>query len=165
MHASARILRDDAWQQAPATSQPRLARQRCPKPFTSAALGMRHFISTMLVVVGIIHLLPLSGVLGAERLAALYGISVAEPNLEILMRHRAVLFGLLGLFLIHAAFRPPLQLLALVAGAVSVISFLWLAWSVKGYNELVGRVVMADIAAAICLVLAGIARAHARKQG
>lgn len=127
--------------------------------------GMRHFVSTMLVVVGIIHLLPLAGVLGPDRLAALYGIGVAEPNIEILMRHRAVLFGVLGLFLTCAAFRPAWQLLALVAGTVSVASFLALAWSVKGYNELVGRVVMADIVAAVCLALAGVVYAYGRRKG
>lgn len=118
------------------------------------------FVSAMLIVVGAIHVLPLSGVLGAERLAALYGIGIAEPSLEILMRHRAVLFGLLGLFLIYAAFRPALQGLALLAGAVSVFSFLWLAGSGAGYNEQVGRVVAADIVAAACLALAGAARAY-----
>lgn len=50
---------------------------------------MRYLVSTMLVVVAVIHLLPLSGVLGPARLNALYGISFDEPNLEILMRHRA----------------------------------------------------------------------------
>ena len=60
----------------------------------------------MLVVVGIIHLLPLSGVLGAERLAALYGLPFAESYPAILMRHRAVLFGLLGLFFIFATSLP-----------------------------------------------------------
>lgn len=31
---------------------------------------------------------------------------VIEPNLEILMRHRAVLFGLIGAFMVFAAFKP-----------------------------------------------------------
>ncbi|MFN6169665.1 MAG: phosphopantetheine adenylyltransferase, partial [Burkholderiales bacterium] len=66
---------------------------------------MRHLVSAMLVVVAIIHLVPLSGLLGTERLAVLYGIQIEEPNLAILMRHRAVLFGLLGVFLLYAAFR------------------------------------------------------------
>lgn len=57
---------------------------------------MRYVVTVMLIVVAVIHLLPLSGVLSGERLAALYGIPFNEPNLEIVMRHRAVLFGLLG---------------------------------------------------------------------
>jgi hypothetical protein len=114
---------------------------------------VRYIVSAMLVVVAIIHLLPLSGVLSSERLAALYGISFNEPNLEIVMRHRAVLFGLLGAFLIYAAFQPAVQLLAFIAAFVSVVSFLWLAWSVGNYNENVGRVFTADIVALVCLVI------------
>ncbi len=114
---------------------------------------MQKIVSAMLIVVGVIHLLPLSGVLGAERLSALYGVSFAEPNVSILMRHRAVLFGLLGVFLLYAAFRPALQPLAFAAGFASVASFLWLAWSVGGYNPLLGRVVIADIVALVCLVI------------
>ena len=57
---------------------------------------MKHIASSMLVVVGLTHLLPLSGVLGAASLANLYGLQFNEANLEILMRYRAVLFGLLN---------------------------------------------------------------------
>lgn len=114
---------------------------------------MRYLVSVMLVIVGIIHLLPLSGVLSAERLTMLYGLSFSEPNLAILMRHRAALFGLLGLFFIFAAFRPSLQPLAFIGGFVSVMSFLWLAWSVGGYNAQVGRVFIADIVALVCLLV------------
>ena len=114
---------------------------------------MRHVVSAMLVVVGVIHLLPLSGVLGSERLAALYGLSFNEPSLAILMRHRAVLFGLLGLFFCFAAFQPAWQTIAFVAGFVSVVSFLWLARSIGGYNALVARVIMADIVAMVCLII------------
>lgn len=114
---------------------------------------MRYLISAMLVVVGIIHLLPVAGVVGSERLATLYGISFSDPNLAILMRHRAVLFGLLGLFFVIAAFRPELQPVAFGIGLVSVVSFLWLAWSVGGYNAQVARVVAADVIALACLVV------------
>lgn len=118
---------------------------------------MRYLLSVMLTVVGIIHLLPLTGVLGVSRLQALYGVTIDDPNLEILMRHRAVLFGILGAFLIYAAFRPGLQLAALIAGAVSVISFLVIAGMVNGYNTGIARVVTADIVAVVCLMIGAFA--------
>ena len=118
---------------------------------------MRYLLSVMLTVVGIIHLLPLTGVLGVPRLQALYGVTITDPNLEILTRHRAVLFGVLGAFLIYAAFRPGLQLAALITGAVSVISFLVIAGMIGGYNAGIARVVTADIVAVVCLLIGAFA--------
>jgi hypothetical protein len=115
---------------------------------------MRFILPIMLLVVGIIHILPLSGVLSAARLFELYGMTFDDPNLEILMRHRAVLFGLLGIFLICSAFMPSLQLPALIAGFLSVVSFLYLSYTVGGYNEQVNRIVIADKIALVCLVVA-----------
>jgi hypothetical protein len=126
---------------------------------------LRYLVSAALVVVAIIHLLPLSGLLGAERLVALYGLTFDEPNLAILMRHRAVLFGLLGLFFLIAAFRPELQGVALAGGFASVLSFLYLAWSVGNYNSQVGRVVLADVVALICLVAGLMAYLFVRREG
>ena len=117
---------------------------------------MRFILPIMLLVVGVIHILPLSGVLSASRLFDLYGISFEDPNLEILMRHRAVLFGLLGIFLICAIFIPNFQLAALIAGFVSVISFLYLSYSIGDYNDQVSRIVMADKVALVCLVIGSI---------
>lgn len=115
---------------------------------------MDKLISALLIVAGIIHLLPISGLLGAERLAALYGLSFSEPNLLILMRHRAVLFGLLGALLVWAAFRPALQPAAMLGGLASVLSFLLLAWASPGYNAALRKVVIADWVALACLVAA-----------
>jgi hypothetical protein len=121
-------------------------------------------ITGLLVIVGIIHLLPVSGVLGPERLSILYGVSINETNIEILMRHRAVLFGLLGAFLIYAAFKPALQSLALIAGFISVISFIAIAWSAGDYNDSVRKVVWADIVAIVALTIASVIYIINRKQ-
>lgn len=118
---------------------------------------MPYLVSTMLVVVGVIHLLPVMGALGADRLATLYGLAVDDPNLAILLRHRAILFGLLGLFLVYAAFKPALQRLAFIGGFVSVASFLAIAWQVGSYNPQVGRVVIADLVALGCLLVGVVA--------
>jgi hypothetical protein len=125
---------------------------------------MRLLISAMLVIVAVIHLLPLQGVLGPERLSALYGLEVAESNVEILLRHRAVLFGLFGLFFLVAALRPQLQAGAIVVGFASVVPFLVLAWTVGGYNAQVRRVVVADEVALACLVVAAGALWYLRRQ-
>ncbi len=118
---------------------------------------MNFVVKIALVFVGIIHLLPLSGVLGPERLAMLYGVTLDDPNLAILMRHRAVLFGMLGAFLIAAAWRPALQMSAFALGLVSVVSFLVLAYATGGYNAGVARVVTADLVALALLVAGAVA--------
>jgi hypothetical protein len=111
-------------------------------------------VSFLLAVVAVIHLLPLTGALGPQRLQTLYGLAFDEPNLLVLMQHRAVLFGLLGGFLVYAAFTPTLVPLALLAGLGSVVSFLGFALATPGHNALVARVVATDWLALACLLLA-----------
>lgn len=118
---------------------------------------MRFIVPSALLIVALIHVLPLVGVISAARVGSLYGIAVQEPNLEILLRHRAVLFGLLAGFLAYAAFQRPLHGLALAAGWVSVLAFLLLAWSVGGYNAALAVVVKADLLAAGVLAVATLA--------
>ena len=105
-----------------------------------------------MLVVAVIHLLPISGFVGVERLAVLYGVEIAGPDLEILMRHRAMLFGILGGFFAYAAYRPAFQPVAFVVAFVSIASFIFLALSVGGFNSDIGRVVIADIVALVCLL-------------
>jgi len=124
---------------------------------------MRLLVSAVLLVVALIHALPAIGALGAAKLSALYGISVAEPNLEILLRHRAVLFGLLAAFLAWAAFEPELHRLALIAGLVSVGSFMGATALVGQPNAALRRVFTVDVAALVLLLAAGIAHLRAAR--
>lgn len=114
---------------------------------------MRHLVSAGLLIAALIHLLPLAGALGPERLGTLYGLRFDEPNLQILMRHRAVLFGIVGGLLLAAIFMPSLRIAALVVGLVSVLSFLLLAWQIGGANAQIARVVMADWIALVALLI------------
>jgi hypothetical protein len=124
---------------------------------------MRFVVPVALLVVAAIHLLPLVRVINASKVATLYGIAVQDPNLEILMRHRALLFGLVAAFLAYAAFHPSLQRLALIAGSVSVVGFLALAVAVGNYNAALSVVVKADILAAVVLSIAVMV--HLRSDG
>jgi hypothetical protein len=94
--------------------------------------------------------------LGAATLESLYGVAFSDPNAVILMRHRAVLLGLVGLFLVYAAFRPAFQSAAFAGGLISVVSFLWLVGVSGGHNASLGRVIGADWLA-LGLLIVGIA--------
>jgi hypothetical protein len=118
--------------------------------------------AAMLAIVGIIHVIPFAGALRAANLTALYGVGFDDPNLAILMRHRAIQLGMLGLFLLYAAARPASYIAGLAAGIVSVTTFLWFAWSVGGYNALLGRVVAVDLMALVCLLVGAVACGYAR---
>lgn len=105
------------------------------------------------MVVAVFHLLPALGVLGHQKLLLIYGISFTDANALILMRDRAVLFGLLGVFMLAAAFVPKYQTAAFAAGLLSVGSFMWLAWSSGGTNPQIGNVFAVDVVVLLCLVL------------
>ena len=107
-----------------------------------------------LIVAGLIHFLPVTGVIGAEQLTSMYAMPFADPSLLILMRHRAVMLGLLGGFVLYGAFRPAMQVPAMALGTVSLASIVGLAWSTGGYNQALSRVVLADSIAVFCFVLA-----------
>ncbi len=124
---------------------------------------MRFVVPAVLLVVALIHALPLIGVVSAAKLSSLYGIAVQDSNLEILLRHRAVLFGLLAGFLAYAAFHRHLYNLALIAAWASVVAFLALAISVGNYNAALSTVVKADILALVLLIIA--TAVHLLKRG
>lgn len=111
-------------------------------------------ISGLMLVVAAVHLVPISGLFGVERLSALYGIEITDPNLEILMRHRAVLFGILGVFFGYAAFTPAVQPIAFAAAFASLASFFFLAFSVGEFSDSIRKIVIGDVVASVCLLAA-----------
>lgn len=115
---------------------------------------MELLIRIGLVGVGVIHLLPIAGVTGAAALGRLYGLTISDPNLLILLQHRAVLFAIVGLLQFAAVFRVEWRPLALAVGAVSILSFLLVALWVGSYNAAIARVVWADVLALVLLAVA-----------
>jgi hypothetical protein len=71
------------------------------------------------------------------------------------MRHRAVLFAIVGLFLLLSVFKSDYQPLAILIGLISVVSFLLLSWSTEGLNPEMSRVVKIDWIALLLLIAAG----------
>jgi hypothetical protein len=114
-------------------------------------------LSTSLIcVVSLINLAPMVGAVSSKRLQALYGIAFEEPNLVVLMRHRAILLGIVGALLAVSAFFVPLRPAAYAAGFTSMLSFVLIAWRTGGYNKELRRVVLADLVASAALLVAAL---------
>jgi hypothetical protein len=113
---------------------------------------MRHVVTTLFILAGLVNLLPVTGVLGAERLESLYGLPVAGDDLLLLLRHRAAMFGVVGGLIIFAAFRVHLRAAATVAGLVSMAAFMLLALPLSAHGEPLQRVFWADVIASALLV-------------
>ena len=58
--------------------------------------------AVLLFIVGVINFLPVMGVLSAARLSQAYAIELDGNDLVILMRQRALLFGIVGMVCLAA---------------------------------------------------------------
>jgi hypothetical protein len=113
---------------------------------------MKRALATLgLAVATVVHLLPLWGVLSNANVEQLYGVAVEGNDLQLLMRHRAAMFGLLGAFTLVALFRPALRTPALALAFASLAAFLLLAWQIGPQGAAVARVVRIDVFAALAV--------------
>jgi len=120
---------------------------------------MQKLWTFLVLIAAAINLAPVLGAFSPERMTALYGVDLSDPNLQILMRHRAVLFGLVGALLVVTAFHPPLRTVGYATGFASMVSFVLIAWLVGGYSANIQRVILADVVGIAALTGAGIVHA------
>lgn len=111
-------------------------------------------IAGLIVIAGVINVLPVFGAVSAARIEALYGVEVANAATEVLLRHRAILFGLVGAFMILGAFRKPLQPFAIVGGLISMLSFLALYYTVGPRPAGLHSIMIADWVGIAALLVA-----------
>jgi hypothetical protein len=119
---------------------------------------MEKTITALLIVVGLINFVPIIGVISAQKLESAYSISVVGNDLAILMRHRALLFGILGGFILYSAFSPSYQLAAMIMAGVSMVGFAALVLGTGGYNEAIGKVLFIDVLGILFLIAAAVVK-------
>ena len=112
---------------------------------------MSKLLILLMALVGLINFLPVLGVLSADRIAAAYDVEVVGSDMEILLRHRALLFGIVGGFVFYSLYNPAMQGAALTLAGVSMVGFLVLVFAVGGHNAALNRIVMADVVGIACL--------------
>ena len=108
------------------------------------------------LVAAFVNLAPIVGVISTERINSLYGIAVVDSDLSLLMRHRAILFGIVGAMLLVAVVRTKTRVLAGSAGLVSMISYLVLIVMIAPENSNLIRIAWIDAVATVLLIPAFI---------
>ena len=108
--------------------------------------------SIILVIVGIINLLPLIVFFDSTKTVKLYGIPIEGESLIILMRHRGVLLGLVGLALIVAAIKPEFRILAIALALISKFAFIFLTFTALNYTPEIRQVALIDVGAIVLLL-------------
>ncbi|GAB18378.1 hypothetical protein GOEFS_053_00080 [Gordonia effusa NBRC 100432] len=112
-------------------------------------------VVVLLVLVGLINAVPGLVAVVPGAVGRAYDVEITDRNVEMLLRHRAVLLLIVGVALIAGAFVDSLRVPAMIGGAASMLSYLLVL--VGGANQQLRRVAYIDIVAIVLLgVAAGI---------
>lgn len=108
-------------------------------------------------IAGVINLLPSLLAFFPDRIAKSYGIEIADVNYELLLRHRAILFGVIGGFMILSALKRIHYKAATTIGLISMISFILLFLLIgDGISPELKKVMIIDVVATVILCLGAI---------
>lgn len=115
-------------------------------------------LAASLLAASFIHLMPAIGMASAQRLTALYGVAPADATTELLLRHRAVMFAVLGVAFGASAFIATLRAPAAVLALVTMLAFVLLARE-HPHGPAIRRVARVDVVVSVLVVASLIARA------
>lgn len=108
----------------------------------------------ILFIVGIINILPVLIAFFPEKIPTSYGVTIPDVNYELLLRHRAVLFGIVGGGMLYAAFANKYLTIATIIGLVSMLSFILLYFLVDTpINAALTKVMKIDLVASVVLII------------
>ena len=107
-----------------------------------------------LFVAGVINLLPSLLAFLPDKIAKSYGIPIPNANYELLLRHRAILFGIIGGLMIYSAIAKKYYTIATTVGLISMVSFILLYFLIgKDINSELKKIMIVDIVATGILCL------------
>lgn len=114
----------------------------------------------LLVVVGVVNLVPgVVATVSVERAAAAYGVTLDGPDLAVVLRHRGVLLALVGVALIAVPWWPEIRTAAIVAGVISMGSYVAIVLTRPGVGAPLRKVMWIDVAGLGLVLVAVLLRA------
>mgnify|MGYP000262078733 FL=1 len=107
----------------------------------------------LMAVIGLVHLIPVTGMLGTQRLTALYGIEVPEGDIVLLLQHRALGFALVAIVCFTSALNSTWLGPARLIATLSMVSFVALVVWQQPANTALVKVAIID---GVLLILLGL---------
>ena len=98
-----------------------------------------------LLMVGLINFVPLLGLFSATGIESTYGVKLADQNLALLMRHRALLFGIVGGFVLLSIWVAQYQKAAMWMSGISMTGFAILVMQTVQINQAISNVLIVDL--------------------
>lgn len=117
---------------------------------------MENLYRLILLISGLVHILPFSFLFFTEQLQKSYGVDISDVNLQLLLRHRAIFFGLIGVGLILSAIKKSYYGWASAIGLISMVSFVLLFFQIGGINQQLRTVMLIDVFISAALFLTAI---------
>ena len=114
---------------------------------------MENLYRLILLISGLVHILPFSFMFFTEQLQKSYGVDISDANLQLLLRHRAIFFGLIGVGMILSAIKKSFYGWASAIGLISMLSFVWLFYQIGGINQQLRSVMLIDVFISAALFL------------
>ena len=110
-----------------------------------------------LLISGIINLLPSMLAFLPNKFSQSYGIAIEDGNLELLLRHRAFLFFIIGGLMIYSSVMKKNYEISTISGLISMISFIVLFFlTEKPINSKLKKVMVIDSIASAILSLSSL---------
>jgi hypothetical protein len=117
---------------------------------------MENLYRLILLITGLVHILPFSFLFFTEQLQKSYGVDISDANLQLLLRHRAIFFGLIGVGMILSAIKKSFYGWASAIGLISMLSFVWLFYQIGGINQQLRSVMLIDVFISAALFLSAM---------
>lgn len=119
---------------------------------------MELFFRIRLFAAGVINFLPSMLAFMPSKITKSYQVEVIDNNYELLLRHRAMMFGLVGGLLIFASLSQKYYEVALFVGLFSMLGFVLLYCLIgkEKINIALRKVMWIDVFTSIILILSAL---------
>jgi hypothetical protein len=107
-----------------------------------------------LFIAAVINILPSILTFLPNKISKSYGIELPNVNYQLLLRHRAAMFGIIGGFMLSSAITKSYYELSTLLGLMSMVSFILLYFLIgKEINAELKKVMQIDVIATIILII------------